>query len=290
MQFPELKYSFPIKTTKLPNNISIAYWEEGDGKDTLLFIHGLASYIPAWSKNIPELKKHFHCIAIDLPGYGKSNSGVHSGNMNYYVEIISQFINELKLSNVSLVGHSMGGQIVLSFALNYPKQVNRLILVAPAGFETFNQNEINWIKKNYSFNSMFNITDDQMRINYSNNFFQMPGETEFMIQDRIRMKSSKNFADYCRVVINSLYSMLENPIFEKLKLIETQTLILFGKNDVLIPHPMLHKNLTTEEIACTGSMELRNAKLVLYNNCGHFIQFEKPNEFNRAILEFFDLS
>ncbi|MHB9143697.1 MAG: alpha/beta fold hydrolase, partial [Paludibacter sp.] len=143
MQFPELKYDFEYTITQIDEKISIAYIDEGNKKseNVLLCIHGLSSYIPAWSKLILLLKDQFRCIAIDLPGYGKSSEGVYAGSMSFYSETILKFIQKLKLKNVSLVGHSMGGHISIATALSYPQIVNRLILLAPAGLETFADDE-----------------------------------------------------------------------------------------------------------------------------------------------------
>lgn len=288
MQFPELQYNFEYLVVEIDEDISIAYTDEGnkESKDILLFIHGLASYLPAWSKVIPLLKKHFRCIAIDLPGYAKSSAGVHSGSMLYYADTISKFVNKLNLQKVSLAGHSMGGHISIATALLYPQLIDRLILLAPAGFETFTHEEKVWYKKNYTPETYSAISDDQVRLNYEINFFKMPADTEAMIQDRIRMKNWKNFNNYNKVVSNSLRGMLDYPVFDKLNRITQPTLILFGKNDKLIPNFYLHKDLTLEKVAFEGALQILNSKLFIIPECGHFLQFEKPEAVSKKIIEF----
>ena len=135
MQFPELTYDFPYRTVSLPGSQSIAYTDEGNGADILLFIHGLSSYIPAWSKNVSELSKTYRCICVDLPGYGKSTGGVHSGKISFYAETLAEFILTMQLNKVTLVGHSMGGQIAAGLTLSHPELVNNLILFVTAGLE-----------------------------------------------------------------------------------------------------------------------------------------------------------
>jgi pimeloyl-ACP methyl ester carboxylesterase len=288
MQFPELKYDFEYSVTQIDEKISIAYTDDGnsESENVILCIHGLSSYIPAWSKLIPLLKDQFRCIAIDLPGYGKSSAGAHPGTMDFYADTIAKLIRKLSLNNVTLAGHSMGGHISIAAALLYPELINKLILLAPAGFETFTDEEKAWIKRNNSPEIYSMVSDRQVRFNYEINFYKMPGDVEAMIMDRIAMKKWKNYKDNCKVVSNSLNGLLDYPVFDKLKLITQPTLILFGRNDKLIPHSILHKKLTPELIAASGASQIPNSKLSLINECGHFLQFEKPADVASEIIPF----
>jgi pimeloyl-ACP methyl ester carboxylesterase len=283
--FNQIKYQFNTKFIKV-NDYEIAYVDEGNSENVLLFIHGLGSYLKAWDRNIPELKNHFRCIALDLPGYGKSSKQIHSGEVSFYVEILNEFINKLNLKSVSLVGHSMGGQIALAYVIKNPNQIVKLILAAPAGFETFNQDEIELIKKIISPEILFKTSDHQIRLNYQFNFFKMPVETEEMIADRIAIKTDEDFFNHCSIVSNSLFGLLNAPVFDQLKEINIPTLIFFGKDDSLIPNKSIHQT-TTEEIAFRGASQIKNSNVILFDECGHFLQYEKPNEFNAQLISFF---
>src|SRR3990172_8371551 len=105
MEFSELKYPDPVKSVNLGNNISLAVTEAGESEEAIIFIHGLASYIPAWKNNLPELKKYFRCIAIDLPGYGKSSKGDYPVSMDFYADIIIELMDKLKVEKAALAGH-----------------------------------------------------------------------------------------------------------------------------------------------------------------------------------------
>ena len=102
----DIPYPYPVKTIDLDDGIRIAYMEEGKGDQTLLFIHGLGSYAPAWKKNIEGLKNEFHCIAVDLPGYGHSSKGDYPGDMVFYADVIAQLIQKLGL------GKRLGGHVI----------------------------------------------------------------------------------------------------------------------------------------------------------------------------------
>jgi hypothetical protein len=68
--FDEMEYSYEVKKIGLPENkTEIAYIDEEKGEKTIIFVHGLESYLPAWKKNIESLKSSYSCIAIDLHRY-----------------------------------------------------------------------------------------------------------------------------------------------------------------------------------------------------------------------------
>ncbi len=289
MQFPELKYDFEYSAVQIDGGISVAYYDSGEVKEgnTLLMIHGLSSYIPAWMKLIPLIKEKFRCIAIDLPGYAKSSSGVHSGSMAFYADVIESFIKKLNLSRVSLVGHSMGGQVAMTTALKYPSIIEGLVLLAPAGFETFTENEKGRLLKNNSPQYYASATDKQIEYNFSINFFRMTGDADRMIEDRKLMRNWKNFNDYCTVVANSFRSLLEEPVAGRLAEIKQKTLIVYGLNDKFIPQPVLHGNIKGADLAREAAAKFPCASLLLLDECGHFLQFEKVKEIAEEIIKFY---
>ncbi|MEL7003593.1 MAG: alpha/beta fold hydrolase, partial [Bacteroidota bacterium] len=79
----DLQYPFDVKKVEVREGVQMAYMDVGSGTETILFIHGLGSYAPAWKKNIEGLSKQYRCIAVDLPGYGKSSKGNYEGSMTY---------------------------------------------------------------------------------------------------------------------------------------------------------------------------------------------------------------
>ena len=133
---------------------------------------------------------------------------------------------------------------------------------------------------------IFKTSNNQIRLNYNSNFFNMPVEAEEMIADRITIKDDEDFYAHCTVVSNSLLGLLNEPVFDHLALITIPTLIFFGKEDLLIPNRSIHQT-TTEEVAILGSSKIKNSKLILLNECGHFLQYEKPDQFDSSVISFF---
>jgi pimeloyl-ACP methyl ester carboxylesterase len=278
-------YAFETHYTTLNDSIEIAYVDEGAGEKTLLFIHGLATYLPSWQKNIEVLKNNYRCIAIDLPGYGRSSKSYISGSMSYYADVIHQFVQNKKLQNVILVGHSMGAQISMTYALKY-KLDEALILAAPAGIETFNETEGQWMKSIFNPESIGAATPNQIEFNYGLNFFKMPDDVKFMISDRINMTKGTDFSAYCKAVSLGVFGMLDEPVYARLSELNIATLIVYGKNDALIPNRILHKTATTQQIADDAHTLIKNSKLKMIDECGHFVPFEKADIFNQTIMEF----
>ena len=281
----ELKYDFPVKYAELSDGIKLAYIDEGKGSETILMIHGLGSYLPAWKKNIPELSKNYRVIAVDLPGYGKSSKDPHSGLMTFYAGVIAELIQKLELGPVNLAGHSMGGQISMVLALEKPELVKRLILVDPAGFEAFNAGQKNWFKDVMTPNLVRLTTVEAIETNLASNFYRMPADAQFMIDDRIAMRDASDFENYCLAVARSVNGMVEEAVLGKIAQIKAPTLIFFGENDMLIPNRYLNPGFT-RKIAENGAGLIEGSKLIMVPKCGHFMMFEKPEVFNSETKKF----
>lgn len=281
----ELNYGLPVKKINLNNDIQLAYSESGSSGQVILFIHGLASYIPAWKKNIEVLSKDYRCIAIDLPGYGLSSKGNYEGSMTFYAETIKEFCEKLGIQKVTLAGHSMGGQIAMTAALKYPDFVENLILIAPAGFETFNKGQKQWFRDVMTVDGVRLTTVEQIRVNYAYNFYNMPDDAQFMVNDRIAIRSANDFTAYSYNITQSVKGMVDQPVFEFLDQIKHPTLCIFGENDNLIPNRYLNGG-KTEKYAKAGAEKITNCKLEMIPNAGHFVMFEKADECNQMIQAF----
>jgi pimeloyl-ACP methyl ester carboxylesterase len=284
--FEGLNYRYAVKKLTLPNGVRMAYTDEGTGSETLIFIHGLGSYLPAWDKNIAELSKHYRCIAIDLPGYGKSDkTGAAAGMANYANDVLA-LMDALQLEQATLVGHSMGGQIAITATLKEPQRIKYLVLAAPAGIETFTEQQKQLFKTTVTPESIQKTTPEQIVANFKVNFHQMPADVQHMIDDRLKMAESPEFGAYTTVVADGVAAMIDEPVYEQLPQVQVPTLIIFGAQDALIPNRYLNPNLTTQAVAQTGRERIPNSQLVMLPEAGHFLQFEQAEAFNRAIRDF----
>lgn len=251
----------------------------------IIMIHGLGSYIPAWRKNVQDLSRHHRCIALDLPGYGKSSKEPHSGLMTYYSDVILQLMDHLNLKTVFLAGHSMGAQIAVTAAHRHPTRFTGLILAAPAGFEQFSADQKQWFKNVMTTEGVKNTPVPTIKKNTYNNFYLMPEDAQFMITDRIAIRSADDFDSYCMAIVKSVHGMLDEPIFDMLPEITQPTLVFYGVADQLIPNPYLNPG-PTKEIAESGTAQMKRSRLIMLPETGHFLQYESADKFNTEVLTF----
>ena len=110
------------------------YWMAGNEGAPVIFIHGIGGFVENWELTMPALFGRRREFAVDLPGHGQTDK---PRDYPYHVSAFSRFIQDfaaaLGLGQVSLVGHSMGGGIALRVALEAPALVDRLVLVGAGG-------------------------------------------------------------------------------------------------------------------------------------------------------------
>lgn len=97
-----------------------------------LLIHGWSSSWYTWTPLMPILSRRFHCIAVDLPGYGRSPALLQRPTIARYTDLIAGLIQQVSERAVLILGHSMGGQIAMTIALRYPMLLERMVLLNPS--------------------------------------------------------------------------------------------------------------------------------------------------------------
>lgn len=276
---------FTTRYIQLSNGCDVAYIDEGSGDKTILFVHGLATYSYSWAANINELKEHYRCIAIDLPGNGYSQGGDYTYGINFFSGCVYDFMLQLKLNNVILAGHSMGGQIILNLVANHPTACKQLVLCAPAGFEKFSTLERSLFMSGAHLFDFFASEEYSLTQTIKASFHHYPKKVEAMIQELIKLMKEQPMSQYRSMIKACIHGMMNEPVFDDLHTIQQPALVMYGTKDALIPNKLIH-HTTTESIAQKGTAEMPHATLHMLPDCGHFLQLEQPETVNNYIREF----
>ena len=110
----------------------VSYVELGSGPPVVL-VHGLSGSWQNWLETIPYLARAHRVIAVDLPGFGRSELPVEDVSIPGYGRFLDGFMSEAGIDRAAVVGSSMGGLIAAQAAAAYPARVERLVLVSAPG-------------------------------------------------------------------------------------------------------------------------------------------------------------
>ena len=97
----------------------VAYRDNGDG-EVLLLIHGMAGSSESWRSVIPQLSKKFRVIAPDLLGHGESAKPRSDYSLGAFAVFLRDLLDELGVSQATVVGHSLGGGVTMQFVYRTP--------------------------------------------------------------------------------------------------------------------------------------------------------------------------
>lgn len=113
------------------NGINFHYWAVGQGPD-IVMLHGLGGNLAIWHlKVVPLLRQEYRVTTYDLRGHGRSDmppTGYTTGDM---ADDLYGILNGLEIEQAHLIGHSLGADVALHFALRYPDRAGKLILIEP---------------------------------------------------------------------------------------------------------------------------------------------------------------
>jgi len=109
-------------------DIDVFYTDEGSGNAVVL-LHGFLEDHTMWAFVLPELKKNHRVITIDLLGHGKTDCLGERHLMTDMADVVDAILNHLKIDELMLVGHSMGGYVALAYAEKYAEKVKGLCLM-----------------------------------------------------------------------------------------------------------------------------------------------------------------
>jgi 2-hydroxy-6-oxonona-2,4-dienedioate hydrolase len=283
--------------------IKARYYDEGKG-EPLLLIHGGStggsSSANVWTRNIAALATRFRVLAIDRPGSGLSGSSpTNDYDTPAQVEFASRFIEALKLGPVHAVGHSGGGSVVLSLALEHPEQVKTLTVMA-YGASSGRTNDdpsrlMAALKKCPSQDVYEGLRCRVEALAWHPDTF----DAEYWTADAlmatlpsaraVRTAVAAAAADPARTARNAAY---REKTLDRIRggAIQVPVLMYLGKNDVIdwgIDEPVASLKIQKSMFEIVAAKN-RRAKLVILNDSGHFMYREHVDRFNRDLTGFID--
>ena len=112
------------------DGLALNYLVEGRTGPAVVLVHGLGGFAESWRHNIPSLATRATVFAIDLPGFGRSGKPPANYSLVFFARALHAFLEAVGLNQVSLVGHSFGAAVAVTYALTRPARVERLALLA----------------------------------------------------------------------------------------------------------------------------------------------------------------
>ncbi len=258
------------------NEIYYELYKHAQSEETIICLHGFLSSSFSYRRLIPLLIKQYNVVCIDWPPFGKSGraKGFFYSIQNLALTII-QLFEKLALKNITIVGHSMGGQVALNIAHLRPDLAKKIILLASSGYlKKFKRALV--LSSYLPFFHLFvkrhlkqsGLKQNLQRVVYNHSIIDQEMENGYLepfLQANI---------------FHALTRMIRNwegdlPV-EVLRKIDTPILLIWGKYDKVVPlhiGQQLHK-------------DLNNSRLEVLDNTGHLVPEEKPKLVMELIMEF----
>ena len=253
------------------NEMQVHYRDEGDGFPIVL-VHGTAASLHTWDAWTHELKKTNRVIRIDLPAFGITGPNKNADySLEAYTTFLHSFLEKLQLKKFHIAGNSLGGNIAWNYTADYPENVEKLILVDASGLPTNKQPPaIFKMAKTPLLKTLFLYVTPKILIKkYIEEVYADDSKITDALVDRyhkmvLRVGNRKAFIDRAKTDFG-LDSIVN---INKLKSIQTPTLLIWGAQDFWIP---LGNGIRMDRI-------LVNSKLEVLENSGHVPMEENPNE------------
>jgi pimeloyl-ACP methyl ester carboxylesterase len=254
------------------NSVSVGgyrlrYLEAGSGPPIVL-LHGLGADSRTWRLAMPVLADQGHVYALDQLGFGQSEKPEISYRVQTLVDSLGGFLDAMHLDRASIVGNSLGGWVAASFAASHPERVDHLVLVDAAGY-----GEPGQIVEDYlsHFDPGMAAQAQQFLSGLS------PEERKAMEAALAAYFARRSRGD--GYAMGSLIQSIvrgEDALGDSVKRIKAPTLVLWGRNDPVIPVQ------TADKLAD----DIPKAKKIVLDGCGHRPQVECSSVFAKAVQKF----
>lgn len=253
------------------NNALLYYTDEGSGKDTVVFSHGLLMSSEMFRAQIEHFKSRYRCIAYDHRGQGRSEVTETGYDLEQLTQDAVAFIEALNVGAVHFVGLSMGGFIGMRLASRRPELLKSLTLMCTSADTESNRLKYSLMTLVFQLGGRKLIHKRLMKVLFGKTFLSDPG----------RQSEKERWSQYLlhlpTTISKSVSAVIHRSgVADELSSIELPVLILAGEEDMAIP---VEKARSLHE-RITGSV------LHIIPGSGHSITIEQPDVVNRLMEEF----
>ena len=262
------------------------YQEAGQGPAVVL-LHGGgpgASGLSNFGRNLPVFAEQFRTLVVDQPGYGKSDKPEVKGNyFTFAADALAALLDELGIGRVHLVGNSLGGGTAVRFALSNPGRAGRLVLMGPGGLSlnVFAPDPTEGVRRLAEFGAPPGPSREKMAAFLRTLVFDQRLVTDEMIEERFAAACDP---DALRAMASMGASFFDPDSYEDGLLwreahrLRNRVLLIWGREDRVNP----------VDGALVALKMVRRAQLHIFGGCGHWVQLEKFDEFNRLAISFLE--
>lgn len=247
------------------NELDINYTDQGSGK-IILLLHGWGVDITVYKLMITHFSENNRVIALDLPGFGKSNTPKQSMSVDDYAKFVWDFCQKLDIAPEILMGHSFGGRIIIKALGKYNlfPSVKKVILTGSAGIKP--KRTFKYYSRVYTFKLLKHLANNKITYKLCPKLI-----------DKAKSKfGSEDYKKASPVMRETMVRVVNDDLTPLLSGIKVPTLLIWGENDTATP--VKDGRLMESKIKGSG--------LVVLKNCTHYAFLEKPWEFHKICDSF----
>ncbi len=254
------------------NGIELFYNISGTG-EPLLLLAGFACDNSYWSLMMPHLTNKYQVIRVDNRGVGRSSTPTNPYSIKQMAKDVAALLEYLYIDSISVIGHSMGGQIAQELALNYPTKVQNLILIS------------SWAQLNSILHTIIETWGELPQIldwqQYQKIILPWIFTDQFLstpeaITQIVKMAINYPFRPTAQGLYHQSRAVLNSDTSARISEISCPTLVMVGTQDILTP--LAFSQQLTQLIS--------HAELVFMEDCGHGLLIESTDDVAEKILDF----
>jgi pimeloyl-ACP methyl ester carboxylesterase len=259
----------------------VNYVDIGSGDAVpVVLVHGLGGQWQNWLENIPRLAQERRVVALDLPGFGLSPQPRERITISGYGRVVDALCERLGLGAVHLVGNSMGGFVAAETTMQRPRRVERLVLVSAAGISVTNLYRAPTLLTGRVATALTARTaarHERMAKRPGTRW----GALVFVARYPHRLTPDLAYEGFIKGAGKpgfeaALRANLEYDFRDRLPEIRCPTLIFWGEEDSILP---IKDAQEFERL-------IPDSRKVVMRETGHVPMAERPDAFNRQLLEF----